>query len=100
LNWNRWAGSLHPATILTRVGVEGSGYLQEDEGFEKEPNLRTYSVVMVDPKNLLVWHSDYVDHVDEENLCDSFECVFRRIRTPIPAHSGHPFQSKATLENL
>ena len=23
------------------------------------------------------------------------ECVFRRIRTPIPAHSGHPFQSKA-----
>ena len=54
LNWNRWAGSLHPATILTRAGVKGSGYLQEDEGFEKEPNLRTYSVVMVDPKNLLV----------------------------------------------
>ena len=35
LNWNRWAGTLHPATILTRAGVTGSGYLQEDEGFEK-----------------------------------------------------------------
>lgn len=79
LNWNRWAGSLHPATILTRAGVKGSGYLQEDEGFEKEPNLRTYSVVMVDPKNLLVWHSDYVDHVDEEGLCGSFEDFLQKI---------------------
>ncbi len=79
LNWNRWAGSLHPATILTRAGVKGSGYLQEDEGFEKEPNLRTYCVVMVDPENLLVWHSDYVDHVDEEELCGSFEKFFQKI---------------------
>ena len=79
LNWNRWAGTLHPATILTRAGVKGSGYLQEDEGFEKEPNLRTYSVVMVDPENLLVWHSDYVDHVDEENLCGSFEDFLQKI---------------------
>jgi len=79
LNWNRWAGSLHPATILTRAGVKGSGYLQEDEGFEKEPNLRTYSVVMVDPKNLLVWHSDYVDHVDEKQLSGSFENFLRKI---------------------
>ena len=79
LNWSRWAGSLHPATILTRAGVKGSGYLQEDEGFEKEPNLRTYSVVMVDPKNLLVWHSDYVDHVDEEQLSGSFENFLQKI---------------------
>ena len=79
LNWSRWAGSLHPATILTRAGVKGSGYLQEDEGFEKEPNLRTYSVVMVDPNNLLVWHSDYVDHVDEEQLSGSFENFLQKI---------------------
>ena len=79
LNWSRWAGTLHPATILTRAGVKGSGYLQEDEGFEKEPNLRTYSVVMVDPNNLLVWHSDYVDHVDEEQLSGSFENFLQKI---------------------
>jgi len=83
LNWNRWVGSIHPATILTRAGVKGSGYLQEDEGFEKEPNLRTYSIVMVDPENLLVWHSDYVDHVDEEELCGSFENFLQKIHFKI-----------------
>lgn len=79
LNWIRWVGTFHPATILTRAGVRGSGYLQEDEGFEKEPNLRTYSVAMVDPDNLLVWHMDYVDHVDEETLCISFEKFVEKI---------------------
>jgi len=79
LNWVRWMGTLHPATILTRAGVKGSGYLQEDEGFEKEPNLRTYCVIMVDPENLLVWHADYVDHVDEAELCDSFEKFLQKI---------------------
>jgi hypothetical protein len=79
LNWIRWVGTFHPATILTRSGVRGSGYLQEDEGFEKEPNLRTYSVAMVDPDNLLVWHMDYVDHVDEETLCTSFEKFVEKI---------------------
>ena len=79
LNWLQWVGALHPATILTRAGVQGSGYLQEDEGFEKEPCLRTYAVVMVDPENLLVWHADYVDHVDEETLCGSFEKFAERI---------------------
>ena len=73
LNWIKWAGAHHPASVLTRAGVKGSGYFQEDEGFEKEPNLRTYSVVMVDPENFLVWHMDYVDHVDEQTLCVSFE---------------------------
>ena len=34
---------------------------------------------MVDPENLLVWHSDYVDHVDEENLCGSFEDFLQKI---------------------
>jgi hypothetical protein len=79
LNWTRWIGTLHPATILTRAGVKGTGYLQEDEGFEKEPNLKTYSVVMVDPENLLVWHADYVDHVDEETLSGSFEKFIQKI---------------------
>ena len=34
---------------------------------------------MVDPKNLLVWHSDYVDHVDEEQLSGSFENFLQKI---------------------
>jgi hypothetical protein len=79
LNWLRWMGTLHPATILTRAGITGSGYFQEDEGFEKEPNLRTYTVFMVDPKTLLVWHADYLDHVDEENLYTSFEKFLQRV---------------------
>ena len=78
-NWLRWIGIFHPAEVLTRAGVKGSGYLQEDEGFEKEPNLRTYSVVMVDPENLLVWHADYVDHVNEKTLCGSFEKFIQTI---------------------
>jgi hypothetical protein len=78
-NWLRWIGTFHPAAVLTRAGVAGSGYLQEDEGFEKEPNLRTYSVVMVEPKTLLVWHADYVDHVDEKSLCSSFEEFLQRV---------------------
>lgn len=80
LNWLTWMGTLHPAAILSRAGVEGSGYLQEDEGFEKEPNLRTYSVVMVDPANMLVWHSDYVDAVDEDTLFSSFEKFVEKIQ--------------------
>lgn len=79
LNWLRWIGSLHPATILTRAGVKGTGYLQEDEGFEKEPNLRTYTVVMVESETSLVWHADYVDHVDEETLYGSFTQFVERI---------------------
>ncbi len=79
LNWLKWIGNFHPATILSRAGVKGSGYFHEDEGFEKETNLRTYTVVMVDPENFLVWHSDYVDHVDEESLCSSFKKFLERI---------------------
>ncbi len=79
LNWMRWMGTLHPALILTRAGIKGSGYLQEDEGFEKEPNLRTYSIIMVDPKTQIVWHSDYVDHVDEATLTHSFEEFLKHI---------------------
>lgn len=78
-NWIKWIGFLHPAEILTRTNVKCSGYFQEDEGFEKEPNLRTYSVAMVDSRSLLVWHMDYVDHVDEETLCESFEKFVERI---------------------
>jgi hypothetical protein len=82
-NWIRWMGTHHPATLLTRAGIKGSGYLQEDEGFEKEPNLRTYSVVMVDPKTMLVWHADYVDHVDEKTLAGSFQAFLERINFSI-----------------
>ncbi|MCP4217795.1 MAG: hypothetical protein GY765_24350 [bacterium] len=73
MNWIKWTGYFHPAETLTRAGVQSRGYFQEDEGFEKEPNLRTYSVVMVDSESLLVWHMDYVDRADEETLCGSFE---------------------------
>lgn len=79
LNWVRWFGALHPASLLTRAGVTGSGYFQEDEGFEKESGLRTYTVAMVDSENLLVWHLDYVDHVDEETLFKSFDAFVQKI---------------------
>ena len=74
-----YLGAYHPAAILTRAGVKGSGYLQEDEGFEKEPDLRTYTVAMVDSESLPVWHMDYVDRVDEETLCSSFEIFMELI---------------------
>ena len=79
LNWLKWAGNVHPATILSRCGAKCRGYFQEDEGFEKEPGLRTYTVVMSDPETQLVWHMDYVDHVDEKTLCGSFEDFLQRI---------------------
>jgi hypothetical protein len=79
LDWIAWIGTLHPATILTRAGIQGGGYFQEDEGFEKEPCLRTYTVMLVEPDTLLVWHADYVDHVDEETLSESFEAFVRQI---------------------
>jgi histone H3/H4 len=78
-NWIKWIGMLHPAELLTRAGVRGSGYLHEDEGFEKEVDLRTYSVVMVEPESMLVWHADYVDHVDEKGLIKSFENFLEQI---------------------
>ncbi len=92
-NWVRWIGTHHPATILTRAGVEGSGYFQEDEGFEKEPNLRTYVAVIVDPENHLVWHSDYVDHVDEKTLCGSFGKFLERISFKVLGVSKDKWQA-------
>lgn len=79
LDWLEWVGTLHPAEMLTRAGIEGTGYFQEDEGFEKESGLRTYTVAMVEPDTLLVWHLDYVDHVDEETLFTSFEAFVQHI---------------------
>ncbi len=79
LDWVAWFGTLHPATILTRAGVSGTGYFQEDEGVEKEAGLRTYTVAMVEPATLLVWHLDYVDHVDAETLTASFEAFVKQI---------------------
>jgi len=79
LDWLDWFGTLHPATLLTRAGIQGNGYFEEDEGFEKEAGLRTYTVVMVEPETLLVWHADYVDHVDEQTLYESFDDFVQRI---------------------
>ncbi len=79
LDWVTWFGTLHPATILTRAGVSGTGYFQEDEGVEKEAGLRTYTVAMVEPETLLVWHLDYVDHVDADTLTSSFEAFVQQI---------------------
>jgi hypothetical protein len=71
-NWLRWIGTICPAQLLIKAGIKGSGYLHEDEGFEKEIEMRTYSVVMVEPESMLVWHADYLDHVDEKSLIESF----------------------------
>jgi hypothetical protein len=79
VDWTEWFGTLHPATILTRAGIQGTGYFQEDEGFEKEPVLQTYTVAMVEPETCLVWHLDYVDHVDEQTLYESFEDFVQHI---------------------
>ncbi len=79
LEWLAWFGAQHPAEVLTRAGIQGTGYFHEDEGFEKEAGLRTYTVAMVEPETLLVWHLDYVDHVDETTLCASFEDFVRHI---------------------
>jgi hypothetical protein len=78
-NWLKWIGTLHPAQILSRAGINGSGYLHEDEGFEKEIEMRTYSVVLVDPESMLVWHADYVDHVNEKSLSESFGIFLEHI---------------------
>jgi len=78
-HWLQWMGFHHPTTVLTRAGVTGSGYFQEDEGFEKEPALRTYTAVMVDPETMVVWHIDYVDRVDEKTLTSSFEEFVKKI---------------------
>ncbi len=79
LDWLAWFGAQHPAEVLTRAGILGTGYFHEDEGFEKEAGLRTYTVAMVEPETLLVWHLDDVDHVDETTLCASFEDFVRHI---------------------
>ncbi len=101
LNWMRWFGTLHPALVLTRANVKGSGYLQEDEGFEKEPNLRTYSVIMVDPETLVVWHSDYVDHVDQATLTSSFEEFLNNISFKINGVTKDKWQpSTRALKNV
>ena len=79
INWIEWIGNFHPAELLERAGATASAYLQEDEGFQKEPNLRTYIVAMVDPNSQIVWHIDYIDHVGEDNLYQSFKEFFDKI---------------------
>lgn len=86
-HWLQWMGFHDPTTVLTRAGVTGSGYFQEDEGFEKEPDLRTYTVVMADPKTMVVWHTDYVDRVDEQTLTSSFEEFVEKTDFKVPGIS-------------
>jgi hypothetical protein len=83
LDWVHWFGALHPAEVLTHAGIQGTGYFHEDEGFEKEAGLRTYTVALVEPQTLVVWHLDYVDHVDEATLCASFEDFARHIEVKV-----------------
>jgi len=78
-NWIKWLSFYHPAELLEKAGAKGNGYLQEDEGFQKEPSLRTYIPVIVDPNSQAVWHIDYIDHVDEDTLFQSFEDFLDKI---------------------
>jgi len=73
LNWLQWIGYYHPAELLSISGAQSNGYFQEDEGFQKEPCLRTYITAIVDPNTQAVWHLDYIDHVNEETLIQSFK---------------------------
>jgi hypothetical protein len=77
--WLSWFGTRHPAQILSHAGITGTGYFQEDEGVEDEAGLRTYTVAMVEPTTLLVWHLDYTDHLDEETLAASFTAFLRHL---------------------
>ncbi|KPA15893.1 hypothetical protein MHK_003900 [Candidatus Magnetomorum sp. HK-1] len=72
LNWLQWIGYYHPAELLTISGAQSNGYFQEDEGFQKEPCLRTYITAIVDSETQTVWHLDYIDHVNEDTLLQSF----------------------------
>ena len=93
LNWMKWIGRLHPADLLNRAGVSSSGYFQEDEGFQKEPNLRTYVVAMVDSNSQVVWHIDYVDHVDEKSLYQSFQVFLEKISFKIKGVTKDKWQA-------
>jgi len=93
LNWMKWIGMLHPAELLNRAGVTSSGYFQEDEGFQREPNLRTYVVAMVDSRSQVVWHIDYIDHVDEESLYLSFQKFVEKISFKIKGVTKDKWQA-------
>ena len=56
MNWLQWIGYYHPAELLSISGAHSSGYFQEDEGFQKEPCLRTYITAIVDSETQAVWH--------------------------------------------
>lgn len=79
LNWLQWIGYYHPAELLSISGTHSNGYFQEDEGFQKEPCLRTYITAIVDSETQAVWHLDYVDHVNEETLFQSFSSLKGKI---------------------
>jgi len=79
LNWLQWIGYYHPAELLSLSSAHSNGYFQEDEGFQKEPCLRTYITAIVDSETQAVWHIDYIDHVNEETLFQSFSSLKGKI---------------------
>ena len=104
-NWLKWIGQFHPAELLERAGVSSNGYFQEDEGFQKEPDLRTYVVAMVDSKSQVVWHIDYTDHVGEEDLYNSFQKFMEQISFKVKGVTKDKWQAstnalKRLFENL
>jgi len=104
-NWLKWIGTYHPADLLERAGVSSKGYFQEDEGFQKEPNLRTYVVAMVDSQSQVVWHIDYIDHVGEEDLYKSFEDFLKKISFKVKGVTKDKWQAstnalKRLFDNL
>jgi len=100
-NWLKWIGTFHPATLLERAGVSSKGYFQEDEGFQKEPELRTYVVAMVDSKSQVVWHIDYIDHVKEGDLYKSFEEFAEKISFKVIGVTKDKWQASTNaLKNL
>ena len=104
-NWLKWIGTYHPADLLERAGVKSQGYFQEDEGFQKEPNLRTYVVAMVDSQSQVVWHIDYIDHVGEEDLYKSFDDFLEKISFKVKGVTKDKWQAstnalKRLFDNL
>jgi polyhydroxyalkanoate synthesis regulator phasin len=93
LNWLQWIGYYHPAELLSVSGAQSSGYFQEDEGFQKEPCLRTYIAAIVDSETQAVWHLDYIDHVNEETLFQSFSKLKGKISFKIKGVTKDKWQA-------
>ena len=95
LNWLQWIGYYHPAELLSVSGAQSNGYFQEDEGFQKEPCLRTYIAAIVDSETQAVWHLDYIDHVNEDTLFQSFSKLKGKISFKIKGVTKDKWQASS-----